>query len=114
RNALDRWHGEGTSDSYPRLTVADVNKNFANPSVFHLKNGDYFRIKTLQIGYTLPQSATERIGMYRARVYVSSNNLLTITKYPGFDPEIGGSSYGIDRAIYPQSRSLLLGLNIGF
>jgi hypothetical protein len=114
RNALDRWHGEGTSDSYPRLTISDANKNFANPSVFHLHSGDYFRIKTLQIGYTLPESIINRAGMYRARVYVSSNNLLTITDYPGFDPEIGGSSYGIDRAIYPQSRSLLLGLNIGF
>ena len=114
RNALSRWHGEGTSDSYPRLTVTDTNKNFANPSGFHLQNGDYFRIKTLQIGYTLPQSIISKAGMYRARIYVSSNNLLTITNYNGFDPEIGGSSYGIDRAIYPQSRSLLLGLNIGF
>lgn len=114
RNALGRWHGEGTSDTYPRLTIADANKNFANPSVFHLQAGDYFRIKTLQVGFTLPPSMIAKVGLHRARVYVSSNNLLTITKYPGFDPEIGGSSYGIDRAIYPQSRSLLVGLNMGF
>lgn len=113
-NALDRWHGEGTSTSYPRLTIRDDNKNFANPSDFHLQDGDYFRIKTLQIGYTLPGILMDRLGVQRLRVYVSSNNLLTITGYTGFDPEIGGSSYGIDRAIYPQSRSLLLGLNIGF
>lgn len=114
RNALERWNGEGTSDTYPRLTISDVNKNFANPSVFHLEAGDYFRIKTLQVGFTLPTSTIAKVGLYKVRVYVSSNNLLTITKYPGFDPEIGGSSYGIDRAIYPQSRSLLVGLNIGF
>ena len=52
--------------------------------------------------------------MTRARFYVSSNNLLTFTKYTGFDPEIGGSSYSIDRAIYPQARSFLLGVNVGF
>ena len=49
-----------------------------------------------------------------ARIYVSSNNLLTFTKYTGYDPEIGGDSYSIDRAIYPQARSLLFGVNIEF
>jgi len=111
---LARWTGEGTSNTYPRLTINDVNKNFSYPSSFHLENGDYFRIKTLQIGYSLPLSVIDNIGLQRARIYVSSNNLLTITKYTGFDPEIGGSSYGIDRAVYPQSRSLLLGINVGF
>jgi hypothetical protein len=111
---LDRWNGEGTSNSYPRLTTKDDNKNFSNPSEFHLQDGDYFRIKTLQIGYSLPEALIGRTGLQRARIYISSNNLLTFTNYTGFDPEIGGSSYGIDRAIYPQSRSLLLGVNIGF
>lgn len=111
---LARWTGEGTSNTYPRLTTNDVNKNFANPSDFHLENGDYFRIKTLQVGYSLPRAVFEKIGLQRARIYMSSNNLLTITKYTGFDPEIGGASYGIDRAVYPQSRSFLLGVNIGF
>lgn len=110
----NRWHGEGTSNSYPRLSVKDPNKNLANPSDFHLENGDYFRIKTLQIGYTLPKTFINKAGFKTARVYLSSNNLLTFTKYTGFDPEIGGSSYGIDRAIYPQARSFLVGLNFGF
>ena len=113
-SVLDRWTGEGTSSTYPRLTTKDANKNFANPSDFHLERGDYFRIKTMQLGFTLPSAVSGKIGLQKARIYVSSNNLLTFTKYSGYDPEIGGSSYGIDRAIYPQSRSFLLGLNLGF
>ena len=113
-NALNRWSGEGTSNTYPRLTTNDANKNFSNPSSFFLEDGDYFRIKTLQIGYTLPSALTSRAGLSKARIYVSSNNLVTFTKYTGFDPEIGtGGSYGIDRGIYPQSRSFMFGLNIG-
>ncbi|MEJ7768741.1 MAG: TonB-dependent receptor [Chitinophagaceae bacterium] len=111
---LARWTGEGTSNAYPRLTTNDANKNFSNPSNFHLENGDYFRVKTLQVGYTFTQDFITRIGLQKARIYLSSNNLLTITRYTGFDPEIGGSSYGIDRAIYPQSRSLIAGLNLNF
>lgn len=111
---LNRWHGEGTSNDYPRLTVKDKNKNLANPSDFRLQNGDYFRIKTLQIGYSLSKNIVKKAGFTTARIYLSSNNLVTITKYTGFDPEIGGSSYGIDRAIYPQARSFLVGLNLGF
>lgn len=112
--ALNRWHGEGTSSTYPRLTTQDINRNFSNPSVFHLQRGDYFRIKTLQIGYTLPASLIDPIGLSKIRVYASSNNLLTFTGYTGYDPEIGGSSYGIDRAIYPQSRSFIFGANLSF
>ncbi|MEO6000407.1 MAG: TonB-dependent receptor [Chitinophagaceae bacterium] len=111
---LDRWRGEGTSNSEPRLSVKDPNKNFSNPSDYHLENGDYFRIKTLQVGYSLPKTIINKAGLKTVRVYLSSNNLLTVTKYSGYDPEIGGSSYGIDRTVYPQSRSLLVGLNVGF
>lgn len=113
-DVLGRWHGEGTSNTYPRLTTKDDNKNLANPSDFHLENGDYFRIKTLQLGYSLPKELISKAGLQRARIYVSSNNLVTFTKYSGFDPEIGGGSYSIDRAIYPQSRSFLFGVNVGF
>jgi hypothetical protein len=113
-SVLDRWHGEGTSDRYPRLTTKDKNKNLSNPSDFHLSNGSYFRIKTLQVGYSLPAAVLRKTGLKNVHIYISSNNMVTFTKYTGFDPEIGGSDYGIDRAIYPQARSLLLGLNIGF
>ena len=112
-NALGRWTGEGTSTTYPRLTLADPNRNFTRSSDFFVENGSFFRIKTLQIGYTLPKYLTERAGMSKVRFYVSGNNLFTFTKYSGFDPEIG-ASFGVDRGIYPQPRFYLLGVNVRF
>lgn len=111
--ALNRWTGEGTSNDYPRLSTSDPNNNFSNPSDFYLEDGDYFRIKTLQIGYTLPKSITDKISLERARFYVSSNNLVTFTNYTGYDPEIGGNIFGIDRAFYPQARTFMVGVNLG-
>ncbi|MEO6228994.1 MAG: TonB-dependent receptor [Ferruginibacter sp.] len=112
--ALNRWTGEGTSTTFPRLTNTDPNHNFSNPSVFYLENGDYFRIKVLQLGYTLPKSLLTKAHLQKVRVYVSGNNLVTFTNYTGFDPEIGGGSYGIDRGFYPQARSFTAGLNLTF
>lgn len=112
--ALTRWTGEGTSNSFPRLTTTDPNHNFSYPSSFYLEDGDYFRIKVLQLGYTLPASLMGRAHLQKLRVYVSANNLVTVTKYTGYDPEIGGGSYGIDRGFYPQARSFTAGLNLTF
>jgi len=113
-DALERWTGDGTSDTYPRLVSGDPNGNFSKPSSFYLTNGTYFRIKTVQLGYSLPKSILSKIGIDNFRVYVSGNNLLTATKYSGFDPEIGGGSYGIDRGVYPQARTYMLGVNVAF
>lgn len=112
--ALNRWTGPGTSNSYPRLSDNDPNNNFTNPSDFYLSDGSYFRIKTLQLGYTLPVELSNDLGIQQARVYVRGENLATITGYSGFDPEVGGASFGIDRGIYPQARSFQIGLNIRF
>lgn len=112
--ALGRWTGPGTSNSYPRLIESDPNGNFSNPSDFYLKDGDYFRIKTLQIGYTINTSLSSKVGLNRARIYVMSENLATFTQYNGYDPEIGGGTMSIDRGIYPQARSFMVGLNLGF
>jgi hypothetical protein len=109
--ALNAWTPANAGSNYPRLTDLDPNRNFATPSDFYLQSGAYFRIKTAQIGYTVPKSILSKLDIQRVRVYLSSNNLATITKYDGFDPEIVG---GVDRGIYPQSRSFLLGLDITF
>ena len=112
-DALGRWTGPGSSNTYPRLTTGDPNKNFSSPSTFYLTNGSYFRFKTIQLGYTFPKNLIGKIGFQTLRVYISANNLITITKYNGYDPEIGGSSYGIDRGVYPQARSFMVGVSVG-
>ncbi|QDO95510.1 TonB-dependent receptor [Formosa sediminum] len=113
-SALGRWVGEGTSNSYPRLTTNDTNNNFSNPSDFYLEDGDYLRFKTIQIGYTLPSEVLNKYGVSKLRVYLTSENLLTFTKYSGYDPEIGGGVLGIDRGYYPQAVTNQIGINLQF
>ena len=113
-SALGRWTGEGTSNSFPRLTTNDTNKNFTNPSDFYLEDGDYLRFKTIQFGYTFPQDVMNKVGVTKLRLYVTAENLITFTKYTGFDPEIGGDVFGIDRGYYPQARTGMLGVNLQF
>lgn len=113
-SALGRWTGAGSSNSFPRLTINDTNKNFTNPSDFYLEDGDYLRIKTIQFGYSLPQELVQRMGVAKLRLFVTGENLFTFTKYSGFDPEIGGGVFGIDRGYYPQARTGMLGVNLQF
>ena len=112
--ALSRWRGPGTSNDYPRLTNSDANGNFSKSSDFYLEDGDYLRVKIAQLGYTIPQDVMGKIGATKLRLYVTGENLLTLTKYTGYDPEIGGDVLGIDRGYYPQARSFLLGANLQF
>ncbi|MEH6681844.1 MAG: TonB-dependent receptor [Sediminicola sp.] len=112
--ALGRWTGEGSSNSFPRLTTNDTNKNFNNPSDFYLEDGDYLRFKTLQLGYSLPRDIIGKLGVQKLRLYITGENLFTFTKYTGFDPEIGGGVFGIDRGFYPQAKTGLLGINLQF
>ncbi|MFW0739701.1 SusC/RagA family TonB-linked outer membrane protein [Flavobacterium sp. N502536] len=113
-SALGHWSGEGTSNDYPRLSNNDPNKNFSNMSDFYLENGNYLRLKIVQLGYTLPTNLSSKIGSDKVRFYLTGENLITFTKYSGFDPEIGGQVYGVDKGVYPQARSILLGANVQF
>lgn len=112
--ALSRWTGDGTSNDYPRLITSDPNGNFSNVSDFYLEDGDYLRVKTVQIGYTLPSNIMSKIGAQKLRLYVTGENLTTLTNYTGYDPEIGGNVLGIDRGYYPQARSFMFGVNLQF
>lgn len=112
--ALGRWTGEGTSNDYPRLTNNDLNGNFSKPSDFYLEDGDYLRIKIIQLGYSLPTDIINQMGAQKLRLYVTGENLYTFTDYTGYDPEIGGNVLGIDRGYYPQARSFLFGVNLQF
>ena len=109
--ALGRWTGPGTSNTWPRLTDNDANYNFEYNSSFYLQSGTYFRIKTLQLGYTLKKDWAKKIGLQNLRVYLTGQNLVTFTKYTGYDPDISGS---IDQGFYPQARTYIVGLNVGF
>lgn len=111
---LNRWTGEGTSNNYPRLTNNDTNGNFGKASDFYLEDGDFVRFKIIQLGYTLPNNIVSKIGANKLRLFLTAENLLTITKYTGYDPEIGGSVFGIDRGYYPQARSIQFGVNLKF
>ncbi|MBF4514792.1 TonB-dependent receptor [Flavobacterium sp. ANB] len=118
---LGRWTGPGSTNSYPRVTTQDTNKNFSNPSDFQLQKGDFFRFKTIQLGYSFPKEWIESISLQKVRLYVTGENLWTITKYTGFDPEIGGPTtagannvQGVDRGYYPQAKSYMLGVNLQF
>lgn len=111
---MDRWHGEGTSNSVPRFTWANNNDNY-RVSDLYIKNGSYMRLKNIQLGYTLPKTLTSKAFISSLRVYVAAENLLTLTGYKGFDPEISyDASSGIDRGIYPQARTFTVGLNLNF
>lgn len=112
---LDRWTGEGTSNSVPRVTTAATsNRIFSD---FFVEDASFIRLQNIQLGYTLPTSLTERMKLKKLRVYASANNLLTLTRYQGFDPgassgqPIGG---GIDYGFYPLPKTFMLGLNVNF
>ena len=111
---LNRWTGEGTSNRIPRYVRGDsVNWQLSDLYVY---DGSYGRLKTLQLGYTLPEKLTKKILISSLRLYVSAENLVTLTKYHGYDPEIssGGTSLGIDYGVYPQPRTFRVGLNLKF
>ena len=112
---LDRWTGEGTSNSVPRATVgATSNKVFSS---FYVEDASYVRIQNVQIGYNLAPDVFGNSGISKARIYAGVNNLYTFTKYMGYDPgassgaPIGG---GVDYGFYPLPRTFLLGANINF
>ncbi len=111
---LGRWTGEGTSNRLPRFSVVD-NHNWVSSDLL-VYDGSYFRLKNVQLGYTFPKRLTQKILVQNFRIYVAAENLLTLTSYPGFDPEIasGGTSLGIDRGVYPQARTYTAGCNITF
>ena len=109
---LSRWTGPGTSNRVPRLALGDT-KNWV-VSDLYVRDGSYLRLKTFQLGYTVPTFLTKRIGVDRFRLFVMAENLFTWTKYWGFDPEIGSgsTSLGVDYGVYPQARTWSVGFNI--
>ncbi|MBQ5985471.1 MAG: TonB-dependent receptor [Bacteroidales bacterium] len=111
---LNRWTGEGTSNKYPRFVRGD-SVNWQSSDLY-IQDGTYGRLKNIQLGYTLPERLTRTVFVSSLRLYVSAENLLTMTSYRGYDPEIssGGTSLGVDYGVYPQARTFLFGINLKF
>lgn len=119
---LDRWHGEGTSNSVPRLSVGGENNQWV--STYYMQNADYFKLQNITIGYDFARQF--KTPFQQLRLYVQAQNLCTITKYKGVDPEIGsnggidynGSSAGwirgIDTGLYPSARTFVVGVTVKF
>ena len=112
-----RWHGDGTSNTLPRLTSTS-HLNWQNISDIYIKDGDYFRIQNLAIGYDF-MKLFPQMFLEKARLYFAVQNLLTITGYSGMDPEVGygdGKSWasGIDIGSYPSPRTIIIGFNLKF
>ncbi|MDE6467455.1 MAG: TonB-dependent receptor, partial [Muribaculaceae bacterium] len=111
---LNRWTGEGSTNKLPRYVQAD-GYNWQSSDLL-VYDGSYLRLKNIQLGYTLPERLTKKVFVSKFRVYVAAENLLTWTKYHGFDPEIssGGTSLGVDYGVYPQARVWTVGFNLAF
>lgn len=106
---LNRWTGPGSTNEYPRLTTgATQNTVFSD---FYVEDGSYMRLRNVTVGYTFSPELSKYVGAQSVRFYFSANNLFTLTKYQGYDPDI---SNGIDTGRYPQARVLMGGFTIKF
>lgn len=108
RTMKNVWTESDPSGTIPNPKGSPTNNEDSDRLI---EDGSYLRLKTFQIGYSLPDRWISKAKMSRCRIYLSANNLFTITKYSGYDPEVGG---GVDYGNYPQSRTFMLGLNITF
>ena len=106
-----RWVGYGTSTVMPRAVYGDPNHN-ARISDRFVEDGSYLRLKNITLSYTFPAKWTQKISIENARIYLSCENVATLTRYSGFDPEVGIN--GIDGNRYPVSRTFSLGVNFNF
>jgi TonB-linked SusC/RagA family outer membrane protein len=121
---MDYWRPDNTSAKIPRANVSDPNNN-SRISNWWLEDGSYLRFKNVQLGYSVPVSISNRVNISNLRIYLAVQNLFTFTKYTGLDPEVGTVEHttnvgtptlnvGIDDGIYPQARTISLGIQVGF
>ncbi len=121
-DAINRWTGPGTSNSFPRLTMGATDNNLF--SDFFVEDGDYLRIRNVQIGYTLPSEIAKKIKAGKIRFYATVNNVFTFTDYEGYDPSANrgfeDDGFGTalnatnDQGFYPLPRTYMLGFNLTF
>lgn len=109
----DRWTPEHTKASMPK---ASIDRNMFLTSSAHVFDGSYFKIKQIQLGYTLPTKLIQKLKIDRLRAYCSLENFFTFSDYPGYDPEVvgAGNAAGVDTGLYPSSKKVVFGLNVTF
>ena len=113
---INRWTGPESTNDHPRLTTSLTRNNVF--SDYYVEDGSFLRLRNLQIGYSVTGKSLQKLKMTALRIYLSANNLYTLTKYMGYDPDLGSVGgalgAGIDNGFYPQARSLMLGFSIRF
>lgn len=110
----NHWSPSNPTNSYP---APNSDQNSSRPSSFYVEKGDYFRIRNVQLGYTLPTSILDRVKIDKLRLYVSAQNPFTSFKYNGFSPELGNQSLenlGVDNNAYPLTAIYSFGINLNF
>lgn len=122
RAATKSWNGEGSTNEFPRLSWTGATNN-KQPSTRFLENGSYLRLKNVQLGYTVGNQLLQKLKLSSVRFFVSAQNVFTVTKYTGIDPEIytnsnsigdGVKAVGIDWGTYPSARTITIGVNANF
>jgi len=111
----NRWTVDNPNGTVPRAGATDMDKYATSSAMVY--DGSYFKIKQIQLGYTMPKNLIKKIALSNARIYASLDDFFTFSKYPGFDPEASAnatSGMGIDKGSYPTSKKVVLGLNIEF
>jgi len=114
KGLLERaWNGEGSTNSQPRIQEVDNNQNFRY-SDYYIEDGSYIRLKNIQLGYNLPEKIIRPIRIKNAKIYLSAENIYTITNFSGLDPDIGGrpTERGIDWGHYPLPRRFNMGIKL--
>lgn len=114
QHVMDRWTGEGTSNTEPRASYGGYNYT---PSDKFIQDGSFVRLRSLIIGYTLPKSVSQKMNMEEFRLFLKGTNLFTLTRFTGYTPEIGSGdvlSNGIDTGIYPITAIYSFGVNLTF
>jgi TonB-linked SusC/RagA family outer membrane protein len=109
-----RWHGAGTSNTYPSVNLGSTYDSA--PNSFYVSSGAYFRVRNIQLGYTIPGNVLRGIGIQSIRLFANAQNAINIFGYKGFSPEVGGgpTEEGIDANVYPLYATYNFGVNVTF
>ena len=111
----NRWTPTNPNGTVPRAGANDIEKYVDSSAMIY--DGSYFKIKQIQLGYTLPKNLLSKVGISHTRVYASLDDFFTFSSYPGFDPEAAANAttgMGVDKGAYPTSKKVVLGFNIEF